>query len=328
MARQFGVTVQTAQQAAALLSARGLIERVPGRVTFVSGRILSRTIAVVFGANVFGDVRHEFLQQVYGWICKELKRREWNVALYFPMDDTSTDQLRAELGQDAAAERLRGVIALGCGIDLLTWLHDNPELPCVLDLNTAVTQDVRAEAVYHGVAYLLERGYRRLGVVAHTATSQPELIATMESEMARPYLERGLPVEAVFHGGNAVTHADGVTWARTILDGPPPVPEALLVLNDRACMGIIFEVMRRKLDIPADIGIMAQANRGIEIPCPVPLTRIEVDPADCARRIVDGALALIDGREITPRRVSRILVPGTSCREAAHGGTTSKEPMP
>jgi DNA-binding LacI/PurR family transcriptional regulator len=315
LAAQFGVTVQTAQQAAAVLSERGLIERIPGRGTFVSRRILSRTIGIVFGSNVFAGAHYEFYQSVYGCLCLELKRLGWNTNLYFPVDENSQEQMLAELGQDAANDRLRGLIVLCRSEALRAWLQQHPGLVRAEDTMTSLTRDPHADETYRGIAYLLDRGYRRLAVVAHTETTEHDIVDRMQADIALAYAEHGLPMQATFHGGEAATHADGMAQARAILDGPDGAPEAFLVLNDQGAMGVIFELMRRKLDIPADIGVMALANKGIAIPCPVPLTRLEVDPADHACRMIEETLALIEGREPKPQPVESRLIAGESCGE-------------
>jgi DNA-binding LacI/PurR family transcriptional regulator len=308
LATQFGVTIRTAQQAVGVLSERGLLERIPGRGTFVSRRILSRTIGVVFGRNVFAGSQFEFYQHVYGCLCTELKRQGWNTSLFFPTDDNAPEQMLAELGQDAAGDRLRGLIVLCRSEALKAWLDRHPTVPAGHDATTELGQRQQDDEIYRGVAYLIERGYRRLAVVAH-------MHATHLDAAARAYAERGLPMQATFHGGGAVSHATGVAQARAILDGPDGVPEAFLVPNDQGCMGVIFELLCRGRRIPADCGVMGVSNKGIEIPCPVPLTRLEHDPMNYAHRLIEETLALIEGRQPKPAPFESRLIVGESCGE-------------
>lgn len=315
LATQFGVTIRTAQQAAAVLNGRGLIERIPGRGTFVSRRLLSRTIGIICGTNVFAGAHFEFFQYVYGALCVELKRRGWHTSLYFPADDKSPEQMLAELGQDAASDRLRGVIVLCDNGTVSSWLKEHPGLAHAEGTIIPPTHDPHTETVYRGVAYLLDRGYRRLAVLAHLIGDSRAATQHLQASIAAAYAERGLPLTATVYGGLAASHAHGMAQARAILDDPGDAPEAFLVLNDQGCAGVIFEVMRRKLDIPADVGVMALANKGIAIPCPVPLTRLESDPADYAHQMIEGVLALIEGRtpQLTP--TAPALIVGESCGE-------------
>jgi DNA-binding LacI/PurR family transcriptional regulator len=319
LATQFGVTIRTAQQAAAVLNQRGLIERIPGRGTFVSRRILSRTIGIIASTNVFVGANLEFFQHVYGDLCAELKRLGWHAALYFPTDEHATEQMLAELGQDAAGDRLRGVIVLIDNGTVSRWLKEHPSLAYAAGTSIPLIHDPHADTVYRGVAYLLDCGYRRLAVVAHRIGDSRADAQHLEANIAAVYAERGLPMTATLHGGHAASHADGMAQARAILDGPGDVPEAFLVLNDQGCAGVIFEVMRRKLDIPADVGVMAVANKDIAIPCPVPLTRLESDPADYAYQMIEGVLARIEGRtpHLTP--ITPALIVGESCGEGRKG---------
>ena len=316
LATQFGVTVQTAQQAAAVLSERGLIERIPGRGTFVRHSILSRTIGIAFGSNVFAGAQYEFYQSVYGCLCLQLKRLGWNTSLYFPVDENAQEQMLAELGQDVDNDRLRGLIVLCRSEALREWLEEHPGLIRAEDATTSLpTHAPHADEIYRGVAYLLDRGYRRLAVVAHTETMETDIVDRMQADIALAYDERGLPLQATFHGGAADSHAAGMAQAQAVLNGPGGAPEAFFVLNDQGCMGVIFELMRRKLDIPGDIGVMALANKGIDIPSPVPLTRLELAPADHAGRMIEQALARIEGRKAKLQPVEPTLIAGESCGE-------------
>jgi DNA-binding LacI/PurR family transcriptional regulator len=317
LAAQFGVTVQTAHNAAALLCARGLVERIPGRGTFVSRRILSRTIGIVCGANVFSGAVFEFYQHIYGHLCAELKRLGWHTTLYFPTDEHAPEQMLAELGQDVAGDRLRGVIVLCQGEALHTWFDEHPGLVCTGGTSIPLIHDPHADTVYRGVVYLLDHGYRRLAVVAHSI-SDSRVEARMQATIAAAYADRGVPMEATFYGGPTCSHAHGVAQARAILDRPGAAPEAFLVLNDHGCAGVIFELICRKLDIPGDIGVLATTNKGIDIPCPVPLTRLESDPADYARQMIKEILALIEGRTPHLAPIGAELIVGESCGEGRY----------
>lgn len=314
IATMFGVTIMTAQQGAAFLASQGLIERIPGRGTFVSNRITSRTIGIVFGYNVFGDPAGLFHQSLYGLICSELRRLKWNAELYFPSDEKAQEQMLSELGQDVESGRLRAVIPVCYGAPLALWLDNHPQIPCMnRHVAAPAPTDIKTDQVYHGVAYLLGRGYRRIAVVAHTGSGRVE---RMRANIELAYADCGLPMQATFHGGIAASHPAGIAQARAILDDPVVKPDAFLVLNDLACMGVIFELLCRRLRIPEDIGVMAHANKGIEIPCPVPLTRLEVDPSDHARRMIEETLALIEGREPERKPIKSVLIVGESCGES------------
>ena len=316
LATLFGVTVQTAQQGAALLTRRGLVERIRGRGTFVSNRITSRTLGIVCGVNVFGQTHTLFYQQLYAELSTQLKQLGWNVSLYFPSAEHSPEQMLAELEQDVGNGRLRGLIPLCSSDALADWLAEHPQLPCGERPSQAPPrEDSRSDEAYRGVVYLLGRGYRRIAVVMHTETTHPELLAWTKARVAEAYAERTLPLQTLFYEGKAATHAAGVSQARAALAAAGGPPDAFLVLNDTGCMGVIFELLCRRFRIPGDIGVMAVANKGIEIPCPVELTRLEHDPADHARQAIEATLAQIEGREPEVIPIHSRLIVGKSCGE-------------
>ncbi len=315
LARDFGVTVRTIQQAASRLSQRGMLERIPGRGSFVSGRIHSRKIGIVFGINVFGKSDMLFFQRLYPLITKELKRRQCGSALFFPADDGSHSETLAELDAGVVADRLAGFICLAGAYPYSTWFDKHPHIP---QAGRGFTHGAPAgeSDEFLGLDYLLGRGYRRVAVIQHAFDhkSPRSQLAITAAEQA--YARHGLPMQAVFIPGQASTHRQGLDRAREALENHRDgSPEALLVLNDQACVGVIFELLSRKLRIPQDIAVMASSNKGIDILSPCPLTRLEKDPAQLARILVDDVLAKIDGREAKLETWKAELIVGTSCGE-------------
>jgi DNA-binding LacI/PurR family transcriptional regulator len=317
LADQFGVTLRTAQQGAALLHRRGLVERIPGRGTFVSNRLKSRTIGIVFGKNPFGNPAMLFFQRLYGKLCAELKRLDWGVKLYFPADKSGSEQMLTELAQDIDHDKLRGIIPVCTSNKLNTWLNEHPGIPHRPIRTSAPTFDeLQHHSGCRGIRYLLERGYCRIAVVMHTETSSPKIVEHVKEHIALAYAEHGRPMQATFYEGCFASHAAGVAQTRRILAAPEGPSEAILALNDQGCMGIIFELMCRNLRIPQDIALMTTSNSGIEIPCPVALTRLECDqPAIDAHNEVERLFALLEDREAVLVPVHATLVLGESCGE-------------
>lgn len=316
LARDFGVTVQTTQQAVSLLSQRGMLERIPGRGTFVSARIHSRRIGIVFGANVFGRPEMLFFQSLYALIIAELKRLKWESSLFFPAGEEDASQLLAELDRETLSGRLRGLIYLSGTYPYSEWLEKNARIPHNAEHSSRDTADSESD-LYRGLDYLLGRGYRRIAVISHLppGDSSPASSALM-SAAALAYARHGLPMQAIVVPGWAASHRHGIERAREALDGQGGgKPDALLVLNDLGAMGVIFELLSRGLRIPQDIAVMATANKGIEIPCPCPLTRLEKDPADLARLLIEEVTAKIEGREAQLPPWKSSLMVGQSCGE-------------
>jgi len=315
LARNFDVTVQTTQQAVSLLSRRGMIERIPGRGTFVSARIHARQIGIVFGANVFGRPEMLFFQSLYALIIAELKRLKWESSLFFPAGEDGSGQLLAELDRETLGGRLRGLIYLSGAYPYSEWFDRNSRIPHNSWHPPHDTSDEESDG-YRGLDYLLGRGFRRIAVISHLAGEGSPVHASLMSAAEQAYARHGVPMQASFIPGEAASHRHGVERAREALDGRKGgKPDAFLVLNDLGCMGVIFELLSRGLRIPRDIAVMATANKGIEIPCPCPLTRLEKDPADLARSLVEEVIARIEGHEaqLTPWKAS--LMVGKSCGE-------------
>ncbi len=316
LAKDFGVTLQTAQTAVSLLSRRGILERIPGRGTFVSARINSRRIGIAFGTNIFG--RHDmlFFQSLYPLIAKELKRLEWNSSLFFPAGDESSWHMIAELDRETQGGGLRGLIYLAGDYPYSEWFANNSQIPQTSGGFLSDSGFKEESDEYRGLDYLLGRGFRRIAVISHIHDAALSLPSSVSSDAERAYAKHGLPMQAIFARGTAASHREGIERAREVLKGRKGGwPDAFLVLNDQACMGVIFELLSRRLRIPQDIAVMASSNKGIEIPCPCALTRLEKDPEDLARLLVEDVIAKIEDREPRLAPWKSALIVGKSCGE-------------
>ena len=129
------------------------------------------------------------------------------------------------------------------------------------------------------------------------------------------YRDKGITYSGSIYRGNVATERQGLELAEKIFAAGSGRPDALLVLNDTVCRGIIFALMQRGLKIPQDIGIMAQTNRGHEILAPVALTSLEVQPEKLVKAELARLWAKMAGEKLPPALVLPEIIPGKSCGE-------------
>jgi DNA-binding LacI/PurR family transcriptional regulator len=94
-----------------------------------------------------------------------------------------------------------------------------------------------------------------------------------------------------------------------------PAIDGVLVTNDAVCRGVLYGILEKGLKIPEDIAVISHSNKGVNIFCHVPLTKLEVCPRDFAEKSVDSLIAKIKGEEYEEKKVLPRLVPGLSCGE-------------
>ncbi|MDD5704601.1 MAG: substrate-binding domain-containing protein [Kiritimatiellae bacterium] len=63
-------------------------------------------------------------------------------------------------------------------------------------------------------------------------------------------------------------------------------PEGLIVTDDIMCRGVLRAALHLGIELPRDLRLVTYSNRGIELPYHKPVTRVEFDPGELARRAV------------------------------------------
>ena len=89
----------------------------------------------------------------------------------------------------------------------------------------------------------------------------------------------------------------------------------MIVLEDSLYVPAVqaaFDAGRR---IPETLGLVTHVNRGVEPFFPLPLTRLEIDPAEVAGQISQELQARMEGRPFCYTPVKARLIPGRTCRE-------------
>ncbi|MFZ2654677.1 MAG: GntR family transcriptional regulator [Victivallales bacterium] len=317
LSKQFNVTPDTIQKSLKLLMERGLIDRKPGRGTYVRKGFSSRTIGMVFGKEIFSDLN----VIAYGALLRELtvqcEKEDWRLRLFITERNAGYDSAFYDLKSQVEAGNIRGIITF-CSNDLINdWLEKECPAPSI---HSVVDMDIE-DMIRQGLDYLFAAGYRKPLILwmINSAWSKNAYLAA-SAEACRRYrvpekniiLTEGKPDFGC--GYDAVKRA----WKQSSR------PDSILSTNDAMLRGALYALLELGIKIPQEAGVITHANRGIEIFCHVPLTRLEFDPADFANESIRLLSSLIDGRKHTPRVFKARLVPGRSCGEPV---TTRKKPI-
>ena len=59
-------------------------------------------------------------------------------------------------------------------------------------------------------------------------------------------------------------------------------PEALVVFPDSVCRGVIMGILSKGVRVPEELLVATHLNSGVDFPCPFPLLKSMLDPADMA----------------------------------------------
>lgn len=312
LAKQFGVGRNAVQQALSILAERGLVERRSKRGTFVCEQINSRTIGVVFGSNIVTGQYSQFNRLLYGELVRQAQANGWRTALYFPVTSETHAQHLSQLERDVIAGKLRAIINHDSSDAMNDYLNNSSCVAINLKSYFEDNNDLKTSMIYRGVSYLLEQRHRNISVVTQ---SNKQLDNNSLQALKAAYHDKGIEYSAAVYTGKDATEQQGIELTKKILANPSARPDALLVLNDTICKGVIFTLMNDNLNIPKDMALIAQTNEGHEILCPVPLTRLEVKPELIIKHELERLFATIAGDELSPRIALPQLIIGKSCGE-------------
>ena len=84
-------------------------------------------------------------------------------------------------------------------------------------------------------------------------------------------------------------------------------PDAVVVDDDIVTCGVLRAMLHMQIQIPEQIRLVTFANKGVELPYHLPLTRYEYDMDKIAKIAVDAMVKLLNGQKLEQ---GKIYVPG------------------
>lgn len=150
------------------------------------------------------------------------------------------------------------------------------------------------EAVVEAVAFLIEQGHRRIGLIEGPPgfRSARERRAGFEDALA----ERGLRLPAEFVVAGSYTFESGIEAAGRLL-ALSNRPTAIFASNDAMAAGVVHAALERGLDVPRDLSVIGFDDTPIAAQIWPPLTTVRWPIVAMARA---AALKLIGAGEAEP----------------------------
>lgn len=313
LSKQFNLAKNTIQQALTVLVERGMVERTTGRGTFISKQVNCQTIAIVSGLNYLHFENARFHQMLCCEFETQAKTAGWTVKYYLPESENNLDKMLFELESDITAGRIRGVLVV-CSGTLGNWMENNCAVPYFVGhVENPEKNDFEKEELYRGLSYLIGRSFNKIAII-----SDNDNFALVNNIISKAKTELQADAEIEYFFSKDIKESDGYRIVKEQICGRLNDFDALLVTNDFLSKGVIFGLMELGIKIPDDIALMTHANKGIEILSPVPLTRIEVDPADYATYALENLFAKINGEKTKYDLNLPQLIIGKSCGECSH----------
>ena len=306
LARSFGVNLETLQAAMKELAGRGLLERIPGRGTFIRHGLAGRCVGIVFGREIFYRPDRLFHAVLLEELTGLIRQSGWSSRLFASGEAAEYDKGFHDLKQAASAGEIRIVLGLCANrlIEQYLWQACSvpaPKIPFELDVPSLLEP---------GLAYLDRHACREVLVLHSSAPEWRQGIRQLDPGRYPHLRAHFVPVDP--------HDADREQVYRTAAAFFPAHPgcDGLFITEDAMFRQTVTAACQSGRHIGSELKLITHVNKGLEPFFPLPLTRLEIDPADVALQVWNQLQALLRGEpELRPTLRPR-LIPGRTCGEA------------
>ena len=320
--RSLKISRSTVRQALSNAEAQGLIERVPGKGTFVAGSAMSQRSSHLIGYITCDSFRHLQSQLLSG--AESIVTSE-GYRVVFCNSNRDVNEENSLLEQLVLEDKVGGILIWPILFDdpsrrLFQFAHQGVVPLVLLDRTLSglacdyVTSDNYAGA-YAAVKHLIELGHRRIAFL-----SRPILQLMTISERLRGYRdalrEADLTPLDPWLVGAANREMEIVVALRSYSDAHSQDveqiaqhlhardrPTAVFAMNDMMAMQAMKAARLLGLSIPEDLSLVGFDDEGIvNTLLDVPLTTVAQDAVVLGKRAAEMLIERIEGHDGPPRR--------------------------
>ncbi len=289
------------------LEAEHILVRAPRRGIFVAPTIAQKTIAVVFGGNIFSPQFSPFWTLLLQAVRQQAPARKHQPLAYLDIAQ-SDDGLggHVQLVEDLENRRIHGMLLLAphyefdeagqlssYGVPLVVFGGQAPEW--------CVTQD-KAPFFAFAARSLAACGCRRVALLGMAKGADRELLdhdLRGAGYAGEPVLDWSFDTWAPRIQGSYSHEAFGRELAQRVIAGraDTTLPDGLVSLDDTMTHGVLHALEQAGITPGRDIQIASIANKGSPVlePYAQDLIQIEYDPAASVRAALDMLETLMNG---------------------------------
>ena len=282
LSKQFSVSPQTIQRGLNRLASKGLVARKPRVGTVVCGSLYgAKCLAVAFGSDPF-QIESPFYRLILSALLAEGTKNDVTVKPFYHLDSRLSHDFFTDIERRYADGEINCVLKLCSDTALNYWSSANKSIPYLRLPTYDISQIARV-----GAAHLLERGCRRIVTLSlyGDGSEDAEDVKRERAGVEAAFNRFGLDPKGALPVQCGQTEESAYGYMMKVL-AERKSPDAVLVLHDVTCRGVIMAILENGLRIPDDIALVTHSNKGAEIAVPVKLTTIQVDPARIAADIM------------------------------------------
>jgi DNA-binding LacI/PurR family transcriptional regulator len=284
LCQQFDVSRGTVRQAMDLLVNQGLLQRIPGKGTFVTGVTVQPRSQLI--GIVVPYLRDSLIMDVLRGAESVLRRNGYSLIFCHSEGDLQLERAQIEqLQRKGTSGLILFPVAAAAEAMLLSEILD-PQMPLVIidrrlpDLQASQVLVDNAGGAYRAVEHLLALGHRRIACIS--VPERPSSIAERIRGYEQALREAGiLPLAAISLAIGKHSSQDSVP--RYTAEELAPIdqllsvqepPTALFCVNDFIALGVMQHVLACGLKVPQDLAIAGFDDIALAPYMPVPLTTV------------------------------------------------------
>jgi len=292
LAELCGVSRTTVRLAMESLVHQGYVEKHAGSGIFVAFQPARRSVGCMLPAvNPYGRYQwHVLLAQS---ILREVRSRGYEDVVY--LMDSAEDY--AHLERDIGRGRIDGLLSVSlldsvsCSLPVV-YVNSKMDGFCVnIDYSRMVRQ---------GVEFLAARGRRKIALF--TYKSKDKWAKQIEQAFRQILRECDLSfreewfveVENLREKGRP--EEEGGKQALLQLWQSRQRPDAILFIDDWFGLGGMQALMELGVEVPDQVMVATHVNQGYDLPFPCPTAKLQIDPRELARAMVDLLQEVWDGK--------------------------------
>ena len=295
IAKRFKVNVHTARQSLATLVEEGLIHRSRGRGTVTADPLSTGHIAVVLCPGLLGADASPFYAKTISSLTSQFHEIHPRVRLKLHLgrnaDSAEAYARTLDLLEPQVLRDLRGVFTFHPLYKTRDNLHQ-AGVPVVSIGVRSQSERFRVGFDNHGmielaVARLVQASCHRIGMIWSHDNHAPFQDALEYRAMVQALTAAGLTVEPSLmqpYLGAAGEQSGYQTMCKVWSQNEHP--DGLIVADDILCWGVLRAATQLGISLPNDLRLVSYANRGVSFPYDKPLTRVEFDAVELAKRAV------------------------------------------